>query len=922
MKKSIWLAGFVCVLLVAALAFSVFADSTPTVYLDGSAADGGDGTLAAPVNTLEKAAALLPNGGKIVLTGDVTVTNRYYAFPSASGKLTVTSEGYGKQIKFSYANTAFLQFTSEVEFEHISINRTYDNYLEFTTGPSLTFGENVQLLFKGNIVGAGKNRLMVRLGYNEYSANTDVSYPKTCENASFTMLSGTVNYVQGGNKWTPVTGTSTITLGKDAVITDFLQAGGTANGSRNVNVNNVLINADGASVPLVHLGAHSTAKINGNVTATFKNMPNMAIQDQRTNASTDGNIVGNLSLTLINSPTTSLTVNMRPIGGNLSLTLDNSDVETITGLDSTGIGGTVSMTLKNFEEYYPTTDFAGVDALTVTDSVVCVGSTYAGPSTVTADADSILKLGGTANTQTNVPAVTGGGNAVLVAPGSSIPGDPISMKYDDRIDVSRSMLVEIIDAGTPTSDKVGYGVAAGTKDDAVITYDTTKKQLIASGIGTAKVAIDGISHEITVEKAKISMFLLIGQSNMAGSDGNKNQSIICPDGQVYSTFGAQSSNYGSSGLPGLTQSNGASFVASALAGSGALTARDGSTDNMTIYPIGAFTEDGPGKTGMDSGIGYELNKLTGEKVWLINAAQGATRIAQWVPTGSEYKQAVGLFKQAQETMKAEIAAGHYELTYMGYFWCQGCADRIQTTEYYLNMFDSMHQQLKTDLAFDFNGDGDKADAHEVLESANMVLVRACGTDGYSSQYDVKTKEYFDYRDLQMNGVRTAQYYMANSTEAKFADVHMVSNLGDSFVYWDLEHTQDDVAEIFRSRYPDGIDYEIQNGAAVSMPQNQHAVHATIHYTQIGFNEVGREAARNFYYRLNPDKQPDSSVSLSGIISSSGRVSGAESVSCPLTARGWATAQPSGSGWALRRRRESSRLRRRCRRFPRYPDRAR
>ena len=397
------------------------------------------------------------------------------------------------------------------------------------------------------------------------------------------------------------------------MLTDFLQAGGTANSSKNVSVNNVVINADGASVPAVHLGAYSTAKVNGNVTATFKNMPNMTIQDQRINGSTNGNIVGNLSLTLINSPTTSLTVNKRPIGGNLSLTLDNSDIETITGLDSDTISGTVSMTLKNFEEYYPTTDFAGVDALTVTDSVVCVGSTYAGPSTVTADADSILKLGGTANTQSNVPAVTGGGNAVLVAPGSSIPGDPISMKYDDRIDVSRSMLVEIIDAGTPTSDKVGYGVTAGTKDDAVITYDTTKKQLIASGIGTAKVAIDGIAHEITVEKAKISMFLLIGQSNMAGAEGNKNQSIICPDGQVYSTYGSPSNDYYSTGLPALTGSNGASFVASALAGSGALTARDGNTANMATYPIGAFAEDGPGKIGMDSGIGYELNKLSGER---------------------------------------------------------------------------------------------------------------------------------------------------------------------------------------------------------------------------------------------------------------------------------------------------------------------
>ena len=127
MKKKLLLGFVLCIALVAALTICVFADSTPTVYLDGAAADGGDGTLAAPVNTLEKAAALLTNGGKIVLTGDVTVSSRYYAFPSSTGTLIVTSEGYGKQIKFSNASTAFLQFTSAVEFEHMTINRTSSN---------------------------------------------------------------------------------------------------------------------------------------------------------------------------------------------------------------------------------------------------------------------------------------------------------------------------------------------------------------------------------------------------------------------------------------------------------------------------------------------------------------------------------------------------------------------------------------------------------------------------------------------------------------------------------------------------------------------------------------------------------------------------------------------------------------------------
>ncbi|MBQ2900175.1 MAG: hypothetical protein IJE28_10565, partial [Oscillospiraceae bacterium] len=112
--------------------------------------------------------------------------------------------------------------------------------------------------------------------------------------------------------------------------------------------------------------------------------------------------------------------------------------------------------------------------------------------------------------------------------------EPLSLRYDDRYDVS-GKTVEIVDAGKPTSYKVGYGVAEGTFDDAVITLDGEK--LIATGIGTAKVRIDGILYEITVEAAPISLLLLIGQSNMRGSEGNANQSIICPEGVVYATYG-------------------------------------------------------------------------------------------------------------------------------------------------------------------------------------------------------------------------------------------------------------------------------------------------------------------------------------------------------------------------------------------------
>ena len=64
----------------------------------------------------------------------------------------------------------------------------------------------------------------------------------------------------------------------------------------------------------------------------------------------------------------------------------------------------------------------------------------------------------------------------------------ISLRYDDYYNV-QNMNVEVVDAGTPTSYMVGYGVADGTLDSAVVKHNG--KNLVATGIGTATVRIDG-----------------------------------------------------------------------------------------------------------------------------------------------------------------------------------------------------------------------------------------------------------------------------------------------------------------------------------------------------------------------------------------------------------------------------------------------
>jgi len=700
--------------------------------------------------------------------------------------------------------------------------------------------------------------MMVRLGYSDKVSSLD----KKCAEAYFEMRSGVVNYIQGGNKWNDV-GTATMKIYGPATVTDEIQCGGT-----NFNVDTVSLSLSGAEIPVLYVGGYGK---DSSHTATVKNVTvgaaNSNIGKLYANRTDYCTITNKVSISLRNTQ----------VGG---INMSGGKIES---------AATVNLTLKNQNDFYINNSLAWVDNLKLVsyeDGVkkytnsVYITQKYAGPATVTVEEDCILYLDKTVNTASNLPTGSGAGAVLLTTDTAYEQGDPITMYFDDHMDVSSYSRVIVSAAGSPTSYKVGYGITANTtKDTAVVTYNSSKKQLIATGVGTATVVLGNKIHNVTVEPAPISLFLMIGQSNMAGSNGNPNKSVVSPDGQVYTTLGAAGASWatthGLSGMESLTTSTAINFVASALTGSKAGTNRAGTTTNLSVYPINSFDAAGPGKPGLDSGFAYEWNKLTGEKVWLVNAAHGGTSLGDWIVmdgdsagvTGKEYKQAKAMFSEVLKTMKAEIAAGHYTLSHYAYFWCQGCADRVQTTDWYLDKFSVLHERLKTDFAFNF-GDGKGT---RTFESANMVLVRACGSDGFTSQNDTKKKDYWTYHDLEMNGVRTAQYYMANSNEAAFKDVHMVCNITDQLVYWDDAKTQSTVKEFFESRYPNGFDYKIQSGT-ISLPTKPEDVRggdgdgdgdpdSGIHNNQIGYNEMGREAARNAVYRMYPELAPQEEVTI-------------------------------------------------------------
>ena len=428
----------------------------------------------------------------------------------------------------------------------------------------------------------------------------------------------------------------------------------------------------------------------------------------------------------------------------------------------------------------------------------------------------------------------------------------MSMRYDDHLDMT-GKAVEIIDAGNPTSYQVGYGVDENAVlDTAVVTLKGNT--LVATGIGTAMVQIDGETYEITVTAAPISLLLLAGQSNMQGSEGDENQSIVCPDGMVYSTYGDRYT---------MTTSNATNFAPSALTGSGSDVNVNGNTTNLEEWPIYLLNERGVGKKGPDSGFAYEWVKQTGEKVWVINTAHGGSSINTWQKTGENYKEALALFTACQETLRKEIAAGHYTLSHMGYFWCQGCTDYGQTAEWYVNKYLTMHENFKTQMAFDHDSNS-STDAY-VFEFGGIIPVRA-GNESYISYRqgvysDSTTKKYYEsFTDLRFTGPRVAQYWMANNPD--LPDIWNVCNIGEDWVW--MPDGTNGVTEYFQSHYPNGtVDYtvQVQQSASWYTPTTPAAVHDSIHYNQIGYNEVGREAARNALIMLGEIESPDVETSV-------------------------------------------------------------
>ncbi len=424
----------------------------------------------------------------------------------------------------------------------------------------------------------------------------------------------------------------------------------------------------------------------------------------------------------------------------------------------------------------------------------------------------------------------------------------VQLSYDDRYsfdEVWEGYEILEITTDSVTSYQVSQGSVTGQRDQAVLTLQSgSRTDVVAAGVGQATVvlapsdrleeaqaALDGavpageegavqpielVRVTMTVSAARLTVMFLLGQSNMRGADSDvtgshPEDSVLCPDGEVYATqvVASVSDQEVETCIPGALQGN-RSLTGSALP-----------------MRIDAMTSSGRGKTGPDSGLAYEWNRLTGDKVWTVNAAYSATSITQWEPGQRYYRRAETAISGALRTLQAEIAAGHYTEGRRLAFWLQGEADYARTAQEYLSSFHAFYHAMA-----DLTG----------IEKLGIIMPRA--SNGSCTDED----------DLAMTGPRIAQYCIGASSE--YPDVYVVSNVNEQWV------TDAGVRSYFQRAYPGGsLTYPLRANSTLSgLPARVSQVHGDIHYAQVGHNENGLDAARSMYYIIYGGGASVSSIS--------------------------------------------------------------
>ena len=215
--------------------------------------------------------------------------------------------------------------------------------------------------------------------------------------------------------------------------------------------------------------------------------------------------------------------------------------------------------------------------------------------------------------------------------------------YDDHVDLTGKS-VQIINAG----------------QGPVVTLEGNT--LVATGVGTAQVRIDGVVHTVSVEKAKINLIMIMGQSNAGNHFDNATSDVTCPLGTAYwwgngqGTAAKEPVDYTQPSMGFHTPLLAELYAQSVAAGD--------PVKNVLIWQEGITSKDG----------------------------QSITKWASSATNTSGTDAAVTMLENCRAYYQAN--SDKFEIVSRGIYWLQGESDESMDPTKYTQCFMAMWQRLK------------------------------------------------------------------------------------------------------------------------------------------------------------------------------------------------------------------------------------
>ena len=357
-----------------------------------------------------------------------------------------------------------------------------------------------------------------------------------------------------------------------------------------------------------------------------------------------------------------------------------------------------------------------------------------------------------------------------------VASEQMTLRYDDHVDMTGKS-VQIV------------------SDKSVVSMDNN--YLVATGIGTALVRIDGVLYQITVEKAKVNLVMIMGQSNAGNHFANAASDVTCPIGTAYwwgndqGTDAAEPVAYTQTSLGFHTPLLAELYAQSEAAGD--------PVKNVLIWQEGITSKNGQS---------------------IVKWAASATDTSGTDDAVTMLNNCRAYYEQHSDL---------YEIVSSGVYWLQGESDTSMDPALYTQRFLAMWGRLK----------------EAGMEYVAFLRVRRATSANSAISDDLHHSSALSAQIRLIN--EHPEFYMATTITENWVGAPGATHTVDISRYITMVETYGKQAS-YSDTYGNNATYA--DGKLTTTMKSLYGSNNTCHYGKFGYGIIGADAAYNMYRALH------------------------------------------------------------------------